>query len=118
MRRGDIYLVDFTPARGSEAGKRRPAVVVSHDALNEAVHELRQGVITVVPFTTNVERVLSFQVLLPAEVTGLEHDSKAQAEQVRAVALERFAPGPIGTTIPSGYMRRIDAALRLHLDLD
>ena len=34
MRRGDIHLVDFEPTRGSEADKRRPAVIVSSDASN------------------------------------------------------------------------------------
>ena len=31
MLRGEILLVDFDPVRGSEADKRRPAVIVSND---------------------------------------------------------------------------------------
>lgn len=116
MKRGDIVLVDLEPARGSEANKRRPAVIVSHDALNGVVTRSGRGVLTVVPLSTNVERVWSFQVLLPAEITGLEADSKAQAEQVRAIAYERLAPSPI-TSLPPDYVERLDAALRLHLAL-
>jgi mRNA interferase MazF len=60
--------------------------------------------------------VWSFQGLLPAEITGLAQDSKAQAEQVRALAFERFAPTRIGS-LPPAYVQRLDAALRLHLAL-
>jgi mRNA interferase MazF len=116
VTRGDIVLVDLEPILGSEADKRRPAVIVSHDALNAVVTRRRQGVLTVVPLSTNVARVWSFQVFLPAEITGLGQDSKAQAEQVRALAYERFAPHRIAT-LPPTYVARLDAAMRLHLAL-
>src|SRR5690349_3070925 len=38
---------------GSEAAKRRPAVVVSNDRANATAENLGRGVITVVPLTTN-----------------------------------------------------------------
>ena len=90
MRRGDVYLTDLEPAKGSEANSVRPAIVVSCDALNEVTDERGYGVVTVVPLTSNIARVLSFQVFLPSEDTGLGKDSKAQAEQVRAVSADRL----------------------------
>ena len=51
MRRGEIVRVSLDPARGSEADKTRPAVVVSNDAANAAATRLGRGVITVVPTT-------------------------------------------------------------------
>src|SRR5712692_6107912 len=89
MRRGEIRLVDLEPVRGSEADKRRPAVIVSNDGANLAAARLGRGVVTVVPVTSATGRVYPFQVLLRAADTGLCNDSKAQAEQVRAVAVER-----------------------------
>jgi mRNA interferase MazF len=77
MRRGDIYAVDLDPARGSEANKRLPVVIVSNDAANATAGRLGRGIITVVPMTSNVERVYQFQVLRPAAETGLDRDSKA-----------------------------------------
>jgi mRNA interferase MazF len=115
MRRGDIRLVDLDPTRGSEAAKRRPAVVVSNDAANATAMRLGRGVVTVVPVTSNIERVYPFQVLLPAGHTGLSRDSKAQAEQVRTVAVERIGDR-IGR-LTSDLMRGLDDALRVHLDL-
>ena len=36
MRRGEIRIADLEPVRGSEATKRRPAVIVSNDGANLA----------------------------------------------------------------------------------
>ncbi|WP_019874908.1 type II toxin-antitoxin system PemK/MazF family toxin [Sporichthya polymorpha] len=115
MRRGEIRLVDLTPTRGSEASKVRPAVVVSNDRANATAARLGRGVVTVVPVTSNVETLYSFQVLLPKAETGLRLDSKAQAEQVRAVAVERV--GPAIARLGPDLLRAVDDALRLHLEL-
>ena len=115
MRRGEIRLVDLEPVRGSEANKRRPALLVSNDQANAVADRLGRGVITVVPLTSNVERVFPFQTLLPAAVSGLRTDSKAQAEQVRSVAIERV--GRVVGRLPRPLMAALDDALRLHLDL-
>jgi mRNA interferase MazF len=115
MRRGEIRLVDLNPVRGAEADKRRPAVVVSNDGANSAAERLGRGVITVVPVTTNIQRVYPFQVLLTAAETGLAHDSKAQAEQIRSVAVERI--GATLGVVPPDLVAELDEALRLHLAL-
>lgn len=115
MRRGEIRLTDLEPVRGSEASKRRPAVIVSNDRANMAAERRQRGVVTVVPVTSNVARVFSFQTLLAAETTGLRVDSKAQAEQVRSVAVERL--GPVIGRVPAPVMAQLDDALRLHLAL-
>lgn len=115
MRRGEIRLVDLEPVRGSEADKRRPAVIVSNDGANATAARLGRGVVTVVPVTSNVDRVYPFQVLLRAEECGLEHDSKAQAEQVRSVDVGRLEER-IGA-LPPMLVSRLDDALRLHLGL-
>lgn len=107
--------MDLDPARGSEVAKRRPAVVVSNDGANMTAARLGRGVVTVVPVTTNVRHVYPFQVLLPAAECGLRTDSKAQAEQVRSVAVERIGEA-IGN-VPASVMSELAGALRLHLDL-
>jgi mRNA interferase MazF len=113
--RGEIREVDFEPARGSEASKRRPAVIVSNDGANTTASRLKRGVITVVPVTSNVTRVYPFQVFLPGSECGLRLDSKAQAEQVRSVTVERI--GRRVGQLPSALMSELEDALRLHLDL-
>jgi mRNA interferase MazF len=115
MLRGEIRVVDLGPARGSEASKRRPAVVVSNDGANATAFRLQRGVVTVVPVTSNVSQVFPFQVLLPAAECGLPRDSKAQAEQVRSVAVERVGRR-LGQLSPS-LLADLEDALRLHLAL-
>ncbi len=115
MRRGEVRLVDLDPARGSEADKRRPAVIVSNDRANSAAVRLGRGVVTVVPVTSNVARVRPFQTLLPAATTGLRVDSKAQAEQVRSVSVDRL--GPVLGRLSGSSLAALGEALRLHLDL-
>jgi mRNA interferase MazF len=115
MRRGEVRLVDLEPVRGSEANKRRPAVLVSNDQANATADRLGRGVVSVVPLTSNVDRVFPFQALLPAGVSGLRIDSKAQAEQIRSVAVERV--GPVLGWLPPELMQDVDDAVRLHLQL-
>jgi len=115
MRRGEIRLVDLEPVRGAEANKRRPAVIVSNDGANGVAVRLGRGVVTVVPVTSHTERIHPFQALLRAADTGLDRDSKAQAEQVRSVAVERV--GARVGLVPPEALAAVDEALRLHLAL-
>jgi mRNA interferase MazF len=115
MRRGEIRLVDLDPTRGAEATKRRPAVIVSNDGANTTAERLGRGVVTVVPVTSDVTRVYPFQVLLHASTTGLDRDSKAQAEQVRSVDVERI--GAMVASLDQDLIAKLDEALRLHLAL-
>ena len=115
MRRGDIHLVDFEPALGAEVDKERPAVIVSNDVGNAVADRLGRGVVTVVPLTSNIGRVLPFQVLLAASRTGLRKDTNAQAEQIRSVAVERVGER-IGL-VPYALLSKLEEAIRIHLDL-
>ena len=115
MRRGEIRWVDLDPVLGAESNKRRPAVIVSNDGANTTASRLGRGVITVVPVTSNTSRVYPFQVLLAAEEAGLPRNSKAQAEQVRSIAIERIGARVGQLTAPQ--VAALDEALRLHLAL-
>jgi mRNA interferase MazF len=115
MLRGEIRLTDLDPTRGSEANKRRPAVIVSNDRANTSAARVGRGVVTIVPVTSSVSQIYPFQTLLPARATGLRTDSKAQAEQVRSVAVERI--GRVIGRVPAHLMTDLENALRLHLQL-
>lgn len=52
MTRGEIWLVDFGVPIGSEAGYRRPAVVVQNDDFNES----NIATCTVIPLVTTVNK--------------------------------------------------------------
>ena len=63
----------------------------------------------------HTSRVFPFQVLLPADDVGIRVDSKAQAEQVLSVSIERI--GPVIGRLPTHLISKLDDALRLHLQL-
>ena len=88
-------------------------MIVSNDHANQAAEQHRRGVLTVVPVTSNVARVYPFQVRLPAGTAGLTVDSKARAEQVRAVAVTSV--GELLERLDAPSMEALDEALRLHL---
>ncbi len=115
MRRGEIRWVDLDRTRGAESSKRRPAVIVSNDGANATASRLGRGVVTVVPVTSNTARIYPFQVLIAAGSTGLAGDSKAQAEHVRSVAVERI--GARVGALSGADLFALDEALRLHLAL-
>jgi mRNA interferase MazF len=82
IKRGDIYMVDFDPPKGeefkvgSEILKRRPAVVISHDAINRA-----RRTVMVVPLTSSPKPVEIFAVPVPSAGTN----SVAVCDQVTTI---------------------------------
>lgn len=111
MKRGDIYFADLSPTRGSEIAKRRPVIIVSNDANNRVA-----TTVTVVPVTSNVNKVYPFEVFLPAGDSGLPKDSKAQAQQVRTLAKARLTGARAGKLVKP-KLEMLEQALRLHLGL-
>src|SRR4051794_40309414 len=66
MLLGEVRLIHLEPVPGIEGNRRRPAVLVSKDQANAAAARLGRGVITVVPPTSNVQRVFAVWTLLPS----------------------------------------------------
>ena len=84
-RRGEIYLVDFNPAKGGEMGKLRPAAVVSTDIDNEHL-----ATAVVVPFSTRiVPDAYPYRLFIPKR-EGLERDSDACIYEIRALSKRRL----------------------------
>ena len=62
MRRGDVYLADLNPVKGSEQAGRRPVLIFQDDLLIAATLT-----VLVIPFTTNLAmRKLPTCVFVPA----------------------------------------------------
>lgn len=106
MRRGDVYWVDFDPARGGEVQKRRPAVIVSNNAA-----ALVQNRVQVVPLTSNTTNLRRWEALVTIDGAN----SKALADQIRTVAKERLTAF-IGVLSPHDLLA-VERALRVQLDL-
>ena len=85
VKRGELWWVDHDPAIGPEAAMTRPALVVSSEAMNK---HARTAIIC--PLTSSVHRVYNFEVFIPQGDGGLDRDSKAQPQLLRAVDKQRL----------------------------
>ena len=112
MKRGEIYYANLSPTVGSEIDKRHPVLVVSNDANNRAANT-----VTILPITSNVTRVYPSEVLLNPEDSGLSKPSKVQAQQVRTISKQRITSDAVGS-LSEEIMQLVNAALKLHLDVD
>ena len=111
-RRGDLYWLDWNPARGSEQAGRRPSLIVSNDLGNRMA-----PTVIVVAVTSRLSgRRYPFQVGIPlAARSGLVAESTVLCHQLITVSKDRLE-GYIGT-LPPDLMRRVDDALRVALGL-
>jgi mRNA interferase MazF len=108
-RRGEIYWVNFDPARGSEQAGKRPAVVVSNDILNQY-----GSVITVAPITSTVlDRPYPHTVRLPKD--SLLGEGTILCNQLRTIAKDRLQ-GHIGQ-LSANQLRQLDRAIVVALGL-
>ena len=85
MNAGDVVEVDFGLPVGSEAGFRRPGVIVTADAFLR----LRPTTVFVVPLTSTRRSFPSHIEISADAVNRLRVTSYAPVEQLRAVAVER-----------------------------
>lgn len=112
MKRGDIFFANLDPTIGAEIKKKRQVLVVSNNANNRAA-----TTVTIVPITSNTKKVYPFEVLLERKNSQLSKRSKAQCHQVRTISKIRIDGKRVGL-VNKEVMVRINAALKLHMDLN
>lgn len=110
MKRGEIYYANLDPTIGSEIKKKRPVLIISNDANNN-----KSQTITVLPITSNIAKVFSFEVILPMKTSGLKKDSKIQCQQIRTISKLRIGPVRAGQ-VNQAILKQVQAALELHLN--
>ena len=111
IKRGDIYFADLNPVVGSEQGERRPVLIVQNNKGNK-----HSPTVIIIPMTSNLNKnPLPTHVFIP-QGNGLEKDSLALTEQVRAIDRLRLREY-IGSTGKS-VMSQVDRALLVSIGLD
>lgn len=82
IKRGDIFWVDFDPSKATEIQKKRPALVCSHDVMNE-----NSSRIIVAPITSNLAKIYPFEYAIH------DHDQvkgKIMFDQLRSIDKSRL----------------------------
>lgn len=108
-KRGEVWLVNWTPARGSEQAGIRPALVIQNDIGNE-----KAPTTIVAAISSSVKRYPMNVVLNPPE-GGLDYPSIIKTSQILTVAKERLEEclGQVSTE----RMFDVDNAIKLSLAL-
>lgn len=110
--RGDIWVADLSPRRGTEPGKTRPVLIVQAQALLDAGHPST----LVAPLTTRlVENADPLRIRIVA-TSNLQRDSDVLIDQLRAIDNRRLVRGPLARLGPR-VMGKVGQALLEVLDL-
>jgi mRNA interferase MazF len=110
MTRGDVWMADLDPPRGSEQAGIHPVVIVQTELLNSNL-----PTVIVVPFTSTLRwRNQTHCVLVSAGNGGLRQDSLALCNQIRVCDKTRLFRllGQLSDAAVLDIERGIAAALR------
>ena len=108
-RRGEVWLVNWNPGRGSEQRGIRPALVVQNDIGNE------KAPTTIVMAISGSVKLYPINVLLEPPEGGLDRPSIAKASQILTVSKDRLIKR-LGR-ISEKKMKEVATAIKLSLDL-
>lgn len=86
VNRGEIWLAELNPVRGSEQAGTRPVLIMQTNAVNRFT-----TTVLAIPFTTNLRRAaLPSCIQLAAGEGGLSSDSVALCHQLRVLDKTRL----------------------------
>ena len=111
-RRGEVYLVEFDPARGHEIRKTRPGLVIQNDIGN------RHSPLTIVAAITSRLSPTPYPIEVfvePHKGNGLSLRSAIHLDQIHSVDRERLVKR-LGA-LDAATMRKVDDALKISLGL-
>ena len=110
--RGEVWLADLDPRRGTEPGKTRPVLIVQSQALMQAEHPST----IVVPLTTTLIDAAEPLRVRFRRRGRLRQDSDLLIDQIRAIDNRRLVGRPL-CRAPQAFMTRVGTAIREVLDL-
>ena len=108
-RRGEVWMVNFSPSRGSEQHGTRPALIVQNDVGN------RYAATTIVAAITSTIKIYPVTVLLRKGEGGLPRPSMVNLAQILTVDKSRLERH-VGTLSPA-RVDRVNGAIQVSLGL-
>ncbi len=108
-RRGEVWLVNWNPARGSEQAGRRPALVIQNDIGNE------KAPTTIIAAISSSVKIYPMNVQINPPEGGLDHPSIIKTSQILTISKERLEKR-LGQ-ISDDSLNEVDMAIKLSLAL-
>lgn len=111
IRKGDIFLADLEPVRGSEQGGVRPVLIIQNDTSN------KYSPITIISAITSkiFEKEFPTNVFLSKKDSGLDKDSTVLLNQIRTIDKLRLIKKI--SSLDIYLMEKINLALKISLRL-
>lgn len=110
INRGDIWIVNLNPALGREVHKKRPALIISNNDLNQNTFH-----VIVIPSSTIIPEVVSEELVFVSGISGFAKDSVLLPLFIRSIDKIRLIKR-VGK-LPDHKMEEIEAALDLVLGI-
>ena len=113
FKRGAIYLANFNPSKGTEAGKIRPCLIMQSDLLNEAEHPST----TVLPLTTQlIDDATPLRYRIKSR-DKLKADSDIMLDQTRTIDNKRIT-NDVLTVLDSAELAEVETMWQIVLGLE
>ena len=110
-KRGEVYLVNFDPAKGYEIQKTRPALIIQNNVNNEY-----SQIVIVAAISSQVpSKAYPTNVFVNATEGGLENDSVVLLNQVRSIDKTRLVK-QLGT-LSVDTIQKVNRAIEISLGL-
>ncbi|MBI2045397.1 type II toxin-antitoxin system PemK/MazF family toxin [Candidatus Pacearchaeota archaeon] len=112
MKRGEIFLADLEPVKGSEQGGIRPVIVVQNDVSNK-----NSPVTIIAAITSKVfDKEYPTNVFISKLDSGLDRDSTIMLNQIRTIDKSRIIRKI--SLLGRDIMDSVDLAIKVSLELD
>lgn len=107
--RGEVWVVNWNPARGSEQAGKRPALVIQNDIGNEKAST------TIVAAISSSVKIYPMNVKIDPPEGGLDRQSIIKTSQILTISKDRLEKR-LGR-LSAEKMEEINRAIKLSLDL-
>jgi mRNA interferase MazF len=113
IKRGDIFLTDLEPIKGSEQGKIRPCLVVQNDVANQFSPNT-----IIVPITSHIpDKFYPTVVVVKPNESGLQRESAILCSQIRTISINDRVMKKL-STLSLSKMQKVNEALKASLGIE
>jgi len=109
-KRGEIWSVNWNPARGSEQAGKRPALIIQNDVGNE------KSPTTIVAAISSTVKLFPMNVKIQPHESGLKLPSIVKTSQILTISKDRLEKR-LGQ-LDKLKIQVVNAAIKLSLDLE